>query len=223
MPKKKLIRFADNKTMACIFEPVQESVLAENFKLSGKWNSDYFQNQNPIVIELGCGKGEYTIALAQKYPEKNFIGVDVKGARLWYGAKAATKLNLKNVAFLRSKIELTPNFFSENEVDEIWLTFSDPQPQKPRKRLSSPVFISRYAKFLKAGGTIHLKTDNSMLFEWTLAEIVKNHYTLKGSAWDIDEYNETDDETKDILKVRTHYETMFRLKGFDIKYLKFSI
>ena len=137
------------KEMSNVFEPTMESIKSDSFELKGKWNEKHFKNDHPIVLELGCGKGEYSVGLARKYPNKNFIGVDIKGARMWVGANEAKDENLDNVAFLRTKIDFISNFFENNEVDEIWLTFSDPQPNKPNKRLTSRIFIERYMKILK--------------------------------------------------------------------------
>lgn len=221
--KKKLIRFAEMKTMSCVFEPDMEDCRSKNYKLKGKWRSDYFKNNNPIVLELGCGKGEYAVGLGKKYPEKNFIGVDIKGARMWYGAKTVLQDNMHNVAFLRTRIDFIDSFFDVNEVDEIWLTFSDPQPQKPNKRLSSKHFVDLYRQFLKPGGIIHLKTDNDLLFESTLEQVEINGYQLLQKTWDL--YSEIpqdlDQDTKDILHIKTYYEQLFSSKGFKIKYCKF--
>jgi len=225
MAKRKLQRFDEMKTMACVFEPTMENVNEDNFHLKGKWRADYFKNENPIVLELGCGKGEYAVGLGRKYPNKNFVGIDIKGARIWYGAKSTLDENLKNVAFVRTRIDFATTFFGENEVDEIWLTFSDPQPNKPNKRLSSKSFVDRYKKFLKPGGTIHLKTDSDLLFESTLEQIAENNYNLLEKTWDL--YGEMpenlDSETRDILSIRTYYEQLFAAKGFKIKYCRFKV
>ena len=224
MAKKKLIRFADIKTMDCVFEPTIEMCLEDSFPLKGKWRKDFFKNDHPLIVELGCGKGEYAVQLGEKYSEKNFVGLDIKGARIWYGANTVRKKKLHNVAFVRTKIEFADTFFGKDEVDEIWLTFSDPQPNKPKKRLTSPWFIDRYRKFLKPGGFIHLKTDNTMLFDWTLHQINNEGYKLVECTWDL--YGDMDKfspESQEILSIRTHYETIFWEKGFDIKYCKFVI
>lgn len=225
MAKKKLQRFDEMKTMSCVFEPIMENVEQDNFHLKGKWRENYFKNENPIVLELGCGKGEYSVGLGRKYPNKNFIGIDIKGARIWYGAKSVLEENLKNVAFVRTRIDFATTFFRENEVDEIWLTFSDPQPNKPNKRLSSKSFVDRYKKFLKPGGTIHLKTDSDLLFESTLEEITENKYNLLEKTWDL--YGEMpehlDAETRENLSIKTYYEQLFSAKGFKIKYCRFKV
>jgi len=170
--KDKLRRFAAIKEFKNVFEPVMNQVS----DLRGKWRSDVFKNENPIVLELGCGKGEYSVGLGKQYPDKNFIGVDLKGNRIYIGAKEALELNLENVVFLRTRIDFITNFFAENEVDEIWLTFSDPQPKKPNKRLSSQPFVNRYRQFLKKDGIVHMKTDSDLLFEYTQEQIEEHKY-----------------------------------------------
>lgn len=225
MAKKKLIRFEDIKTMDHVVEPTMEDIKTGSFPLKGKWNEKLFKNDQPIVLELGCGKGEYAVGLGKKYPEKNFIGVDIKGARIWYGANTVREEQLNNVAFLRTRIDFIEAFFDEGEVDEIWLTFSDPQPKKPRKRLTSRLFIDRYRKFLKPGGIVHLKTDNSWLFASTIEQIHTYGYRIIEKTWDL--YGEMienlDPATQEILGIKTHYEAIFSEKGSDIKYVKFTI
>ncbi|MCG8574571.1 MAG: tRNA (guanosine(46)-N7)-methyltransferase TrmB [Flavobacteriales bacterium] len=225
MGKKKLIRFQDMKTMDCVFEPDMKTCLEDSFPLKGKWRSDYFKNDKPLIIELGCGKGEYTVQLAKQYPNKNYVGLDIKGSRIWYGADEVRREGMNNVGFVRTKVDFVEKFFAPGEVDEIWLTFSDPQPKKPRKRLSSELFVDRYRKILKSDGIVHLKTDNSMLFDYTLEQIEEHNYQLMESTWDLygEEMEKLDKETQDILGIKTHYEVMFEEKGFDIKYCKFSI
>lgn len=224
MAKKKLIRFEDIKTMDFVFEPTMDMVKENTFPQKGNWN-EFFGNDNPIVLELGCGKGEYAVGLAKKYPNKNFIGVDIKGARIWYGANTVREEGMKNVAFIRTRIDFIETFFAKDEISEIWLTFSDPQPNKPRKRLSSPLFLSRYRKFLKPGGIVHLKTDNSWLFASTLEVIYDNKLELLQKTWDLygEMIEDLDSDTREILNIRTHYEQIFSDKGFDIKYVKFKI
>lgn len=225
MAKNKLRRFREMKEWSNVFEPTLSLENKEEFELKGKWNKHYFQNENPIVLELGCGKGEYAIGLAKHYPNKNFIGMDIKGARIWVGAKDAVENGIENVAFLRSKIDFITTYFAPGEVDEIWLTFSDPQPLKPRKRLTSKSFIDRYREVLKPGGIIHLKTDSDLLFESTLEEIEEHGYNCLEKTWNL--YGELPDNldarTKDILHIKTHYENLFTAKGFDIKYCQFKI
>ena len=199
-----------------------KTVLDNSFPLRGKWRSDFFKNDNPIIIELGCGKGEYTVELAKRYPDKNFIGMDIKGSRIWYGANEVREKELQNVGFVRTKVDFVDKFFSKDEVDEIWLTFSDPQPKKPRKRLSSPLFISRYRNILKSDGIIHMKTDNTLLFEYTMQEIEEHSYRLHQHSWDI-YYGGEQGLKEEVLSIKTHYEQIFMEKGFDIKYCKFSV
>lgn len=169
MGKDKIRRFAENATFRCVVQPGFEEVFRKDYALKGKWNRDFFGNDRPIVLELGCGRGEYTVALGERFPERNFIGVDVKGARLWRGAKTATENGMKNVAFLRTRIEFIDSCFAPGEVDEIWITFPDPQLNKNRikKRLTAPQFLAMYARFLREGGMINLKTDSVHLHEYT--------------------------------------------------------
>lgn len=225
MAKNKLKRFAAMKTFNHVVEPKLEEVLSNNFQLKGKWHEDFFKNSNPIVLELGCGKGEYTVGLAKKYPEKNFLGVDIKGSRMFVGAEQATMYGLFNVGFLRTRIEFIHAFFAENEIDEIWLTFSDPQPNKPKKRLTFKRYIDMYRQFLKPGGIVHLKTDSDLLYESTLEEIKEHGYKIIQDTPDLygTLIRQLDQETQDILQIKTHYEALFSAKGFKIKYLKFTI
>lgn len=225
MAKKKLVRFEEIKNMDFVFEPTMDMIVKNKFPYKDKWRDEVFRNDHPIILELGCGKGEYAVQLAKKYPEKNFIGVDIKGARIWHGANEVRELGLNNVAFIRTRIDFVEYFFGASEVDEIWLTFSDPQPKKPRKRLSSRLFIERYLKFLRPGGIVHLKTDSSLLFESTLEEIERYNYSLIQKTWDLygELINNLDVQTAEILSIRTHYEKIFSEKGHDIKYVKFTI
>lgn len=221
MGKDKLRRFAVVKEYEHFFEPVYPN----EFYMKGKWNSDFFKNDHPLVLELGCGKGEYTVGLAKHFPNKNFIGVDIKGNRMYIGAKEALENDMHNVAFCRTRIDFITDSFAHNEVDEIWLTFSDPQAQKPRKRLTSPLFIERYRQIMKPGGVIHLKTDSDILFGYTEEQIKANNYEVLELTWDL--YHELperlDDVTKEILHIKTHYEKLFTAKGATIKYAKFKI
>lgn len=225
MAKNKLKRFAEMKAFPNVFEPTLEPVVTAPFPLKGRWREDYFKNDHPIVLELGCGKGEYTFGLAKHYPDKNFIGVDIKGSRMFVGAKDALDAGLSNVAFLRAKVDFIEQYFAENEVDEIWLTFSDPQAEKPRKRLSSRQFIERYQRILKDGGLVHLKTDSDLLFESTEQEIKTHNYEVVELTWDL--YNSIpanlDPRIRDILHIKTHYEQLFTAKGAVIKYCSFKI
>ncbi|MBL1279226.1 MAG: tRNA (guanosine(46)-N7)-methyltransferase TrmB [Fluviicola sp.] len=221
MGKDKIRRFAAVKEFDNFYEPV----IREPFPMKGKWREEHFKNENPIVLELGCGKGEYSVGLAKHFPNKNFIGVDIKGARMFIGAEEAINDKLNNVAFLRMKIDFIDDYFGENEVDEIWLTFSDPQPKKVNKRLSSPPFIERYRKILKPGGVVHMKTDSDLLFEYTEEQIKEHNYELLELTWDL--YGELpeniDPVTKDIFHIKTHYERLFTSRGSVIKYCKFKI
>jgi len=225
MAKRKLQRFADVATMPFVVEPPIEMVLNDNSPIKGNWHKEMFKNDNPIVLELGCGKGEYAVAMGKKYPNKNYIGVDIKGARIWYGASTVREEKIKNVAFLRTRIDYCTYFFAENEVDEIWLTFSDPQRKRSRKRLTSKIFVDRYKEFLKPGGIVHLKTDSSLLFASTLEQIELQGYELIEKSWDLygEMIDNLDPDTQEILNVKTHYEQIFTEKGFDIKYVKFKI
>ena len=220
MGKDKLRRFAAVKEFSNFFEPV----LKTEFPLKGRWR-EHFGNQNPIVLELGCGKGEYSVGLGKHYPDKNFIGVDIKGSRMFIGATQALEDDMKNVAFLRTRIDFIEDYFAENEVDEIWLTFSDPQPKKPKKRLTSSVFVDRYRQFLRPGGPVHLKTDSILLFESTLEQIKIHGYECLESTWDL--YGELpeniDPKTREIFHIKTHYEKLFSAKGSVIKYCRFRI
>ena len=176
MGKDKLKRFAEVETFNNVIQPDIKN-LDSNHETKGLWHKK-FGNSNSIILELGCGKGEYTVGLAKKFPNMNFIGIDIKGSRIWRGAKTCIEENIQNVFFLRSKVDFINHFFDKNEVSEIWLTFSDPQPKKPRKRLTSPLFIDRYKKILKKEGVIHLKTDSDLLYEYTIDEISSKNYEI---------------------------------------------
>lgn len=224
MGKNKLARFAENKILPNVLQPTREEAL-EGFELKGKWHREVFKNENPIVLELGCGKGEYTVGLAKAFPEKNFIGIDIKGARFWFGAKEAVEKNLKNAAFLRTQIELVDYFFAENEADEIWITFPDPQIKyrRTKHRLTHPDFLERYKKILKPGGIIHLKTDSEFLHGYTLGflqgaghEIITAHHDIYGAL-------EYEPGTPLLREVRTYYEELFSSKGKTITYIKFRL
>lgn len=221
MAKNKLKHFADMKTMDFVFEPDISTLKNGSFSLKGKWSTLFFNNQHPIIIELGCGKGEYTVELAKKYPHKNFIGIDIKGARMWYGANEVREKKLKNVAFVRLRIDFILEIFNPNEVDEIWLTFSDPQKEKPRKRLTSKLFMDRFKQILKPNGIIHLKTDSDILFGSTLEQIKEHQYKCNNFTWNLygNEYwDNLSDEQKEILSIKTNYEQIFSNKGHLIKY-----
>ena len=203
---------ADVAVFKNVFE--YEHIHQENI-LKGKWHSHVFKNQNPIVLELACGKGEYTVSLAAKYPQKNFIGIDIKGPRIWIGAKQALSENLVNVRFLRTFIDHLDNFFSENEIDEIWIVFPDPYLKKERKRLTSPKFLDIYRRIMKPGGLVHLKTDSETLFDYTLDVIQKEKCELVKLFKDV--YRDSTDS--ELLHIQTYYERMHLAKGKTIRYL----
>ena len=217
--KDKLKRFRENETFSCLIQPRTEEVLRCDHPIKGNWGRDMFHNQNPIVLELGCGKGEYTISLAERFPERNFIGIDIKGARLWKGAKYATENAMPNVAFLRTRIEFIESLFAPGEVSEIWITFADPQEKKARKRLTSPGFLNRYARFLAPGGVVHLKTDSRLLHFYTEELCRQNSMTILASDDDIYGHGVADE----ILSIKTFYESSFLAKGIPITYLAFRL
>jgi tRNA (guanine-N7-)-methyltransferase len=221
MAKNKLKRFADMAAYPNVIAPGFEEVFRADFRLKGRWVDEVFGNRHPLALELGCGKGEYTVALARKYPEKNFIGVDIKGARIWVGATDALQNNLTNVAFLRTRIEFIRSCFAAGEVSEIWITFPDPQPQQSRenRRLTSPRFLQSYREIMQPEGVVHLKTDSQSLFEYTREVIESNHLRVLACTGDLYHSGYTDD----ILSVQTYYEKIFMDKGFSIKYLKFQV
>lgn len=224
--KNKLAKWADNLTFGNVYQPKTSEVLNTNYHLKGKWNTAVFKNNHPIVLELGCGKGEYSVGLAKEFPEKNFIGLDIKGNRIWKGAKEAFESSMKNVVFVRTRIDFITSIFEENEVDEIWITFPDPQPKdrQERKRLTSPLFTERYKKILKSNGIIHLKTDHEGFFKYTLQEIKDNNYHLLEHTFNLyaEKIADLDEKTQRILSIKTFYENLFSQKGHPIHYLKFQ-
>ena len=228
----KLKKFAENETFRCLLQPDASQVLDKepgsrdlrlrDHAIKGHWGREMFGNDHPIVLELGCGKGDYTIALALRHPEINYIGVDIKGARLWKGAKYATENALPNVAFLRTRIEFIDAFFGPGEVSEIWLTFSDPQLRgSENARLSSPLFLERYRRFLRPGGIVHLKTDSRYLYEYTRAVVKANGLQVKVSQTDI--YSHRTSVPEEVTQVQTFYEQMFLQMGLPITYMAFCI
>ena len=228
----KLKKFAENETFRCLLQPDVSAILAKepgskalklnDHPIKGRWGQEMFGNDHPIVLELGCGKGDYTIALAQRHPEVNYIGVDIKGARLWKGAKYATENALPNVAFLRTRIEFIDAFFGPGEVAEIWLTFSDPQLRgSENARLSSPLFLERYRHFLRPGGIIHLKTDSRYLYEYTQAVVKVNDLCVKVAETDV--YANKSAVSDEVTQVQTFYEKMFLEMGLPITYMAFCI
>ena len=225
MGKGKLAKFADMETYDCVFQYPYGALEHADFPLQGRWHEEFFHNQNPIVLELGCGKGEYTVGLAKLYPDVNFIGVDIKGARMWTGATEAVREGMKNVAFLRTNIEIIDRFFAPGEVQEIWLTFSDPQMKSPRKRLTSSWFLERYRHFLVDGGIIHLKTDSNFLFTYTSLLADRNHLPVDVCTTDLygtDTSNSVAD-IKEASSIQTYYESMWIARGINIKYMKFHL
>ena len=230
MGKGKLAKFADMASYENVFQYPYSVVEHVPFGMQGHWREQYFHNQNPIVLELGCGKGEYTVELAKLYPDVNFIGVDIKGARMWTGATQALKEGLKNVAFLRTNIEIIERFFAEDEVQEIWLTFSDPQMKNPRKRLTSTYFMERYRKFLVDGGIIHLKTDSNFLFTYTTYMVERNHLPLLIRTEDLyhleipkQDLGSPSQISPELLTIQTYYESMWIARGLNIKYMKWLL
>ncbi|HOK36800.1 MAG TPA: tRNA (guanosine(46)-N7)-methyltransferase TrmB [Paludibacteraceae bacterium] len=221
MSRNKLSKFADMNSFPHVFQfPAYPFYRSDTeFNLKGKWNKDFFQNDFPIILELGCGKGEYTIGLAELYPEKNIIGIDIKGARMWTGAKYSFEKQMKNVAFLRTNIEAVHYFFGENEVSEIWLPFPDPQMKKVRKRLTSTHFMKIYQQFVKPSGLIHLKTDSNFMFTYTCEMVKINHYPVRYITEDV--YNS--DNNDPALKIQTFYESQWIERGLKIKYLQFNL
>lgn len=221
MPSK-LEKFAELDTFKNSFSLFFKT-LSQGFPLKGKWQSQFFNNSNPIVLELGCGQGEYTIGLAEKNKANNYIGVDIKGNRIWAGAKRALENKLDNVAFLRTRIDFIDYCFSENEVDEIWITFPDPQPQKPRakQRLTNKIFLDRYKKFLKPNGVVHLKTDSTSFYEYTLEVIKENNLPVLWHTNDL--YKNCPADRQELVNIKTYYEKLFTEKGEDIKYIAFKL
>jgi tRNA (guanine-N7-)-methyltransferase len=219
--KKKLDHFVENETFDNLFQFSFEQIQAESFSLKGNWHNGFFKNHNPIVLELGCGKGEYTIGLARTNPDKNYIGMDVKGARLWRGLKTASEESISNVAFIRSRIELIENYFGDNEVSEIWITFPDPQPRqaRERKRLTSPKFLEIYRKILTKDGIIHLKTDSDLLYDFTCEMIENEKHTPLFSTNDL--YATT--QQMEVKNIRTFYEQRWLNEGLTIKYIAFRL
>lgn len=217
MGKNKLAKFAQMEEYPHVFQYPWARISQESFPLKGSWRRDFFGNDNPIVLELGCGKGEYAVGLAERFPDKNFIGVDIKGARMWTGAKDSYERGLKNVAFLRTEIELLEHFFSQGEVDEIWITFPDPQMKKVSKRLTGTRFIEGYLRVLRDKGIIHLKTDSPFLYHYTKAMIEENNLPVLQETSDL----YAGDIVSDILDIKTYYEQQWLARGLTIKYIQF--
>lgn len=224
MGKNKISRFAENATFEHVVQPTFTELMTDALPLRGRWNADFFEREAPLVLELGCGRGEYTIGLARLAPQKNYLGVDIKGARIWRGAKTAVELGLDNVGFLRTHVDHLLRCFGPQEVDEIWLTFSDPQIGKARKRLTSPLFLARYKEILKPGGVIHLKTDSPLLYEYTLEQIAAQGLTIQERSAEV--YAElvprVSPEEQAVLNIRTYYERMWLAAGRTIHYVRFA-
>ncbi|GGD19367.1 tRNA (guanosine(46)-N7)-methyltransferase TrmB [Flavobacterium orientale] len=220
--KNKLKRFKENETFQNVIEPTREEVVSGNFKWKGKWNAEFFKNNNPIILELGCGKGEYSVGLAERYPDKNFIGIDIKGARFWRGAKTAVDNGMQNVAFIRTQIELIEHCFAEHEVDEIWITFPDPQIKykRTKHRMTNSEFLQRYKKVLKPNGIMNLKTDSEFMHGYTLGllhgegheVLYANHNVYK---------NEGAPEV--VTAIQTFYEKQYLEINKAITYIQFRI
>lgn len=211
--KDKLKRFAELETFSNVFQL--------NNEMKGKWNAEYFKNNNPLVLELGCGRGEYTVNMAKYFPNKNFIGIDIKGARIWRGAKTGIEENIKNMAFLRIQIEQIVDYFEAKEVDEIWITFPDPQPQisRERKRLTHDRFLEYYQQIMKPNGIVHLKTDNDGLYQYTMERLTDRKENIIKHSSDL--YKET--WLDEVLSIQTTYEKIYRDKGKNINYIQFQI
>ena len=214
------MKFAQMKEYPHVQQPTLE-VLRQGYAMKGKWKKDFFNNNNPLVLELGCGKGEYSVGLAKKYPEKNFLGIDIKGARIWKGATDSLNKEMKNVGFLRIQIDWIEACFKKREVDEIWITFPDPQMKRRRanKRLTHPDFLRRYNKIIKKDGLIHLKTDSQLLHGFTLGVISGEGHILEDATHDL--YNSV--LQRDHMEIKTHYEKIFLKKGLPITYLRFKL
>jgi len=220
MPKRKLFKYAKLLEFKNVLQPA-DKLVTDDFFLKGLWHKEYFRNNQPIVLELGCGKGEYTLALSEMYPLLNFIGIDNKGDRLYNAGKVALDKNLTNAVFIRTQIQFIEKFFAPNEIDEIWITFPDPQLQKPKhhKRLTSPEFLRRYKNIVKRNTIVHLKTDNTNLFEYTLNVIKELQQEIEIVIRDL--YSEP--VVDPVLNIKTHYEKLFSNKGAKINYLKFRL
>ncbi len=220
--KNKLKRFRENETFNNVFQPTREELVNQNYILKGNWNTSYFKNNNSLILELGCGKGEYSVALAQKYSNKNFIGIDIKGARFWRGAKTAIEENLQNIAFIRTQIELIDYIFAENEVDEIWITFPDPQIKykRTKHRMTNSVFLQKYKKVLKKDGVVNLKTDSEFMHGYTLGLLHGEGHEVIYSNHDV--YKQ-EGSPEDVTNIQTFYESQYLEQNKPITYIRFKI
>jgi tRNA (guanine-N7-)-methyltransferase len=225
MGHNKLKKFAEVTGFSNVFEPPGAEKRNDVFPLKGRWNEDYFKNNNPITLELGCGRGEYAIALAGLFPDRNYIGMDIKGARVWKGAKTALAENLKNIAFVRSRIDFIETYFASNEINEIWIPFPDPQPNKPKKRLVSEMFVNRYRNIAPKGIVVHLKTDNSELYLYSMEQVKEHNYPLLVNSEDV--YSDSEklgaERFSLLTTIQTYYEKLFLGQGKKIHYVEFSI
>ena len=219
--KNKLKRFKENETFSNVIQPTREDVLNNTLMLKGNWNRNFFKNENPIVLELGCGKGEYSVNLATMFPEKNFLGIDIKGARFWRGAKTALAEKINNVGFLRTQIELVDFIFDENEIDEIWITFPDPQIKykRTKHRMTNPDFLNKYKKILKPNGMVHLKTDSEYMHGYTLGLLQGLGLTIEYAHHDV--YGTTN-APKEVTDIQTYYESQYLAINKKITYLRFN-
>ena len=219
--KNKLKRFKENETFSNVIQPTREEVLNNTLTLKGNWNRDFFKNENPVVLELGCGKGEYSLNLAAMFPEKNFLGIDIKGARFWRGAKTALTEKINNVGFLRTQIELVDFIFDENEIDEIWITFPDPQIKykRTKHRMTNPDFLNKYKKILKPNGMVHLKTDSEYMHGYTLGLLQGLGLTVEYAHHDV--YGTTN-APKEVTDIQTYYESQYLAINKKITYLRFN-
>ena len=218
--KDKLRKFRENESFSCLLQPATAEVLGTDYRLKGRWGKEFFRNDNPIVLELGCGKGEYTVGLAEMNPGTNYIGVDIKGARLWKGAKYVHENSVPNAAFLRTRIEFIDSVFAPGEISGIWITFADPQIGRERKRLTSPLFLERYRRVMDGNGIVHLKTDSKYLYSYTKALAVQNGLEILADTEDL--YGERDDVGKE-LSIKTFYESHYLKMGMPINYMAFRI
>ena len=220
--KNKLKRFSENETFDNVFQPTREEVVGDQFPLKGKWNKEFFKNDNAIVLELGCGKGEYSVGLAERFPEKNFIGIDIKGARFWRGAKTAIETGMNNVAFVRTQIELIHHIFTQNEVSEIWITFPDPQIKykRTKHRMTNAAFLDNYKKILKPNGLMHLKTDSEFMHGYTLGLLHGLGYEVLYANHNI---YKNEGAPAEVTGIQTFYESQYLEVNKSITYIQFRI